>query len=72
MTHRFDFIFTAHHRGDMPITPYAKICLNTSTVDKDGNRFISPDLYSSEYEKYIDELILELQEIKKKLHRKFK
>lgn len=72
MTHRFDFIFTSPKHSDRPFNATAIIYLKTYLNDENSDILISPTLHSTEYEEYIDTLISELQEIKTKLHRKFK
>ena len=71
MTHRFDLIFKKPKKGDPPFNPIGTICKKTFLKDEKGNFLISPDLYSTEYEGYIDNLISELQQIKVKLRKKF-
>ena len=75
MSHRFAFVFKSGKKGELPSTPTASICLETSTQEKEGEMlsmpFVAPELTKVEFDGYVDELILELQNIKKKAHRKF-
>lgn len=71
MTTTFDLIFKTQSKNDPPFTPYANICLKKTNKDEEGNILISPNLYSSEFDSYIDNLIDELNEIRKKAQKKF-
>lgn len=75
MSHRFALDFKSGKKGELPSTPTASICLETFTEEKRGELlsmpFITPELTSVEFDDYVDELILELQNIKKKARKKF-
>lgn len=75
MTHRFTLDFKSGKKGELRSTPTASIYLETYTQEKKGERFsmpfITPELTSVEFDDYVDELILELQNIEKQARRKF-
>ncbi len=71
MTTTFDLIFKTQSKNDPPFTPYANLCLKKAPIDEKGNTLISPNLYSSEFDSYIDNLIDELNEIRRKAQKKF-
>lgn len=70
-TTRFNYIYYSPKKGDLPLSPFAVISLKSYRTDDDGRVIISPDLFSCEYEKYIDLLIDELKEIREKLKIRF-
>ena len=76
MSHRFALDIKSGKNRELRSTPFASIRLETYTQEKKEERlsmpFITPELTSVEFDDYVDELILELQNLKKKAHRKFK
>ena len=71
MTIKFDIIYHSPKKDDPPFTPYADICLKSSSTDSQGNIIISPELTSTEFEKYVDVLISDLRELKIKARKIF-
>ena len=76
MSGRFALDFKSGKKGELRSTPTASIYLETYTQEKKGELlsmpFITPELTSVEFDGYVDELILELKNMKKKARRKFK
>ena len=76
MTHRFTLDFKSGKKGELRSTPTASIYLETYTQEEKGEvlsmPFITPELTTVEFNGYVDKLILELQNIKKKARRRFK
>lgn len=70
-TVRLDLDWTAPKTGDRPFNPIARIAIKRSS-ELNGKRLLSPDLMTIvEVDVHIDLLISDLEEIRKKAHKKF-
>jgi len=73
MTYRFQLFFNAPRKGDPQFTPQWHIFATHGNINQKGFHAITPlDSIESEIDFRIDELVKELEEIRKKVKSKYK
>lgn len=72
MTYRFDLRFISPEKGDPPFTPIWYIFVKHGSVDSNGAQAVTPtDSTESDIDEQVDELIKELESLRKKAKRKY-
>jgi len=72
MTYRFELSFNAPRKGDPPFTPMWHIYVKHSAINRQGFHAVTPtDCVESEIDAEIDNLINELNSLRKKVKSKY-
>ena len=72
MARYFDVNVIATDENDLPMTPFVEITVHPSSQTEDGISVISPLLVEAEIDGHINDLINELEEIRKQAKRRIR